>query len=179
MENWNKLGDAAPSSRKELRAALVNELRVTLAGPQPDPSFVPVPGGLAFVIDVINPDTDKPYAAKVVLTLLEDGYDLEALREKPAAPRKQQAAQNPRQQANLQILESWVNSGGLQQGRLSAEQIRDAIPEYEDYTTMQVGSLLHKLRKAGKLDFVWNERKKKVWFEIGGPWQPADYVSRL
>lgn len=190
MENWNKLGAmfSVPPFRKELRDALVEELRVALAGPQPDPSFVPIRGGLAFTTDIVNPDTGKPFGAKVTLSVLDDGYDLEALREKPAPPphaptenqRVAQAGQelkNKRLQANLQILESWIKSGGLVHGRLTAEQIRDAIPEYEYYTNMQVGSLLHKLRKAGKIDFVKNERHKNAWFEVGGPWQPSGYAA--
>lgn len=196
MENPNKLEspdlslEGVAPSRAALRPILVSWLRNKLGGGDV-PSFVPIPGGLAFQLPIINLENGKPFAAKATISILEDGYDLEGIqeKEKTAKPvpayvlekREEKAAaeaiHKAAQEENLHILTSWAASGGLQQRRKTAEEIRNEIPEFTTYTPQQVGTYLNKLRKDGKLDFVLNERHKKVWYEVGGPLQPKDTVT--
>lgn len=198
MENTNKLGqqeaynpisvleldELETPTRAALRPILVSWLRNKLGD-----IGIPIPGGQAFQLNIVNPENGKPFAATITISILQNGYNLEALREKEKEKISKEPTERQRElqmekelkaalaAENLNLLESWVAAGGLQQRRKTAEEIRDEIPEYATFNPQRVGALLNKLRVAGKLDYVLNERRKKVWYEVGGPLQPKDTIA--
>ena len=163
--------------RDTLRSKVLETLISTFPGAQK------VVGGVAFLSDVVDPETGMlfPVELKVTIKNTKDtarskAYDLDAEVEKAATrpgrrvadPAKKaereaaQAAAAERKAANVAILKNWVTANLPEEGMLSSK-ILEACEELGHLNAMQIGTCLSALADAGVVEYHLDEKRRKVW----------------
>lgn len=167
--------------RDALRAKVLESLISTF------PDAQKVVGGVAFLSDVVDPETGMlfPVELKVTIKNTKDtarskAYDLDAevakAAERPgrrvADPAKKaeleaaKAAAQERKAANAAILKDWLVANLPEEGMIPSV-IKANCTELEHLNQLQIGQLLTHLVNEGVVEFVLDQKRRKIYTLVG------------
>lgn len=147
------------------------------------PNAVKVEGGIAYLSDVLDPDTNKPVPVEILVStkLTADtpkarAYDIDeaakAFAAKPGRRVKDEAKAAERdaakklvaerREANLAILRDYIAKGGLDTPKTTTE-IWQEIEDFHTLLVLQVGSLLSILVKSGEVSFQLDGKRHRCY----------------
>lgn len=161
-----------------IREEIIDKLLKDFAAESP----VRVAGGLAFLSNYPDKVTGNLIPVEITVTLKNTShrgptYSIEKAAEqfknrpgkrqpdpqKVAVREAEKSAARERRDVNVDILRRWVNTHMRIEDRLSASQIQAAIPEFTNFTRMQVGTYLMVLVNEKLLTYELDRNRKKVY----------------